>query len=67
MQYQGHPPKPTLEQVVERIFTTHRITRGDQQLFMKTLLSKDELSPHEQQHIDRVFDGLRRGLIRVVD
>nr|WP_017721369.1 hypothetical protein [Oscillatoria sp. PCC 10802] len=67
MQYQGHPTKPTLEQVVERIFSTHRITRGDQQLFMKTLLSKDALSNQEQEHIDRVFDGLRRGLLRVVD
>ncbi len=67
MQSQKDKPGFTIEQVVERIFTTHRITRADQQLFMNTLLSKDRLTSQEQQQIDRVFDALRRGLLRVVD
>jgi len=56
-----------IHQIVSRIFTTHRITRADQQMFMATLLSKDSLTADEQSQIDRVFDGLRQGLLRVVD
>ncbi len=67
MESQGKSAKATIEQVVQRIFSTHRITRADQQLFMATLLSKDALSPQEQEHIDKVFEALRRGLLRVVD
>lgn len=57
----------SLKEVVDRIFSTYRITRTDQQLFMKTLLSQDQLSSYEQEQIDRVFEALRRGLLRVVD
>jgi hypothetical protein len=61
------PPESNINQIVTRIFSTHRITRADQQIFMATLLSKDSLSAEEQSQIDRVFDGLRQGLLRVVD
>ncbi|MCT7951150.1 hypothetical protein NG798_15225 [Ancylothrix sp. C2] len=57
----------SFKEVVERIFSTHRITRTDQQLFMKTLLSQDILSSYEKEQIDRVFEALRQGLLRVVD
>lgn len=60
-------PESNINQIVTRIFTTHRITRADQQIFMATLLSKDSLTAEEQSQIDRVFDGLRQGLLRVVD
>lgn len=62
-----NPPESNINQIVTRIFSTHRITRADQQIFMATLLSKDSLSAEEQSQIDRVFDGLRQGLLRVVD
>lgn len=57
----------SFKEVVERIFSTYKITRTDQQLFMKTLLSQDNLSSYEREQIDRVFEALRRGLLRVVD
>ena len=57
----------TINQIVARIFSTHRITRADQKIFMATLLSKDSLSSEEQTQIDRVFDALRQGLLRVVE
>ncbi|MEB3826505.1 hypothetical protein [Phormidium sp. CCY1219] len=62
-----HLSESNIEKIVDRIFTTHRITRADQQMFMKTLLSKNALTPREQVLIDRVFDALRSGLLRVVD
>jgi hypothetical protein len=60
-------PESNIEKIVERIFLTHRITRADQRIFMMTLLSKDSLSSKEQMLIDRVFEALRQGLLRVVD
>jgi hypothetical protein len=54
-------PDSNINQIVARIFKTHRITRADQQMFMATLLSKDSLTSEEQTQIDRVFDALRQG------
>ncbi|MGP1382828.1 MAG: hypothetical protein ACTS2F_04660 [Thainema sp.] len=53
--------------VVEQIFNNRRITRSDQQRLMTLLLSKDALSLEDQNQINRVFDALRRGLLRVVE
>ncbi len=57
----------SVKELVDQIFTSHRITRQDQQTLMNALLSKDSLTMEEHLLIDRVFDGLRRGLLRVVD
>lgn len=67
MQAPNPAANANIEQVVEHIFASRRITRADQRRFMSALLSKDALSVKEQQHIDRVFDALRRGFLRVVD
>ena len=66
MQYQGHPPAKT-KQLVERIFTSRKITRADQHLFMSSLLSKSVISEEERCLINRVSEGVQRGLLRVVD
>ncbi|MBD2436573.1 hypothetical protein [Nostoc sp. FACHB-110] len=57
----------SLENLLEHIFTIRRITRQDQQLLMSALLSKDGLSEQEHQQINRVFDALKKGLLKVVD
>lgn len=54
---------PSLQDVVDRILTSRRITRLDQRL----LLSLANLSREEQTLLNEVFDRLRRGLLRVVD
>jgi len=63
----AHPSTANLEQIIERIFDTRQISRADQQHFMRVLLSKDALSLADQRQIDRVFEGLRQGRLRVVD
>ena len=63
----AHIPEGTIEQIVNRIFKTRQITRADQQMFMSALLAKDSLSKSDRTQIDRVFEGLRRGMLRVVD
>lgn len=67
MQTQVDLPKTPIDQVIDRIFSTRRITRDDQTRFMQALLSKSTLTESEQSQINRVFDALRSGLIKVVD
>lgn len=57
----------SLEELVNRIFSSRKITRTDQQKLMSLLLSKDTLSVEEHSYIDQVFDRLRKGLIHVAD
>ncbi len=67
MEAQAPLSPDTLDQVIERIFTSHRITRADQRRFMSALLSQTCISLEDQMKINRVFDALQRGLLRVVD
>ena len=59
-------PEVTIEELVNRIFSARRITRTDQRLFMM-LLSQCLVTEEERRLIDRVYEGLRRGFLRVVD
>lgn len=54
---------PSLQEVVDRILTSRKITRIDQRL----LLSLSSLSWEEQTLINQVFDRLRNGFLKVVD
>ncbi|MBW4656241.1 MAG: hypothetical protein KME20_24845 [Kaiparowitsia implicata GSE-PSE-MK54-09C] len=56
-----------VDELINRILAERRITRADQERFMTALLSKDRLSDRERTQIDRLFDALRAGRIRVVD
>lgn len=67
MQAQATLPKISLDKIVERIMAFRQISRIDQRLLMSSLLSKDSLSEQEQSNINRVFDALQRGLLKVVD
>lgn len=66
-QQSSQPASTAVTLVVEQIFNSRRITRSDQNRLMNLLLSKDALSLEDQNQINRVFDALRRGLLRVVD
>ncbi len=52
-----------LQEVIDRILASRRITRVDQRL----LISLANLSHEEQALLNQVFDRLHRGLLRVVD
>ncbi|MFB2923652.1 MULTISPECIES: hypothetical protein [Aerosakkonema] len=60
-------PKVAVEPVIERIFALRQISRADQRLLMSALLSKNSLGETEHKQINRVFDALQKGLLRVVD
>lgn len=55
-----------LETTIEKIFTTRRITRHDQQLLM-CLFSQGGLTPTDKDLLDRVYEALHQGRLRVVD
>jgi len=67
MRVQVDLPTSAVDQIVERIFASCRMTRTDQARFMSALLCKNAITDAERHLINRVFDGLRRGLIKVVD
>lgn len=60
-------PQLSIEQIVLEIFSNQRITRTDRRRLMSMLLAKDFLSSQEQNYINRMFESLRQGAIRVVD
>ena len=60
-------PKLSVEQVIERIFAFRQITKADQHLLMSLLLSKKAISKKDEAQINRVFDALQKGLLRVAD
>ncbi|MGF1568599.1 MAG: hypothetical protein ACFCVD_11110 [Nodosilinea sp.] len=55
-----------LEQTVEKMFAARRLTRHDQQLLMATFSQRD-LSPNDAALINRVYEALSQGRLRVVD
>lgn len=57
----------SVEQMVEKIIACGKISRNDQHQFMAVLLSRNTISKTEQTLINRVFDLLRSGRLRVVD
>jgi len=59
--------RPDIEQMVNRITACWSISRKDQQQFMSALLSQKTISQTEQALINRVFELLRAGRLRVVD
>ncbi|MEQ8462502.1 hypothetical protein [Coleofasciculus chthonoplastes] len=59
-------PKFPVQQIAHRIIDMRQISWIDQQLFMSALLSKQSLSMEEEHLVERIYEGLNRGWIRVV-
>lgn len=55
-----------LETTIEKIFATRRITRDDQKLLM-CLSSQGSLSSSDMDLLNRVYEALHQGRLRVVD
>jgi hypothetical protein len=67
MQVRTNVLDASVEQIVEQMLAARQISRADQERFMSVLLSKRILTPAEQTQVNRVFDGLRTGRLKVVD
>jgi hypothetical protein len=58
--------KNHIEQTIDRIFAARRLTRNDQQLLM-AMFSQRNLTPGDAALINRVYEALSQGRLRVVD
>jgi hypothetical protein len=58
--------KNNIEQTIDRIFAARRLTRQDQQMLM-TMFSSRSLTPSDAALINRVYEALSQGRLRVVD
>lgn len=62
-------PRPgiTLGQIARRILAYGKITRTDEKFLFRAMATETSLSSEDVNLINRVFDRLRMGLIRVTD
>ncbi|UNU23498.1 hypothetical protein [Microcoleus vaginatus] len=63
----GNVPKITIEAIVQRIFAFRQITPLDRRLLKSAMLSEKGLNEKDHSHINRVCQGIRNGLILVVE
>ncbi|MBW3584347.1 MAG: hypothetical protein KY448_00480 [Cyanobacteria bacterium 0813] len=61
----GNVPKITIEAIVQRIFAFRQITPLDRRLLKSAVL--DGLDQKDHIYINRVCQGIRNGLILVVE
>lgn len=55
-----------IEQTIDRIFAARRLTRHDQDMLM-SMFSRRNLTPTDAALINRVYEALSQGRLRVVD
>lgn len=56
-----------IEELVAQILVNRRITHRDQYLLKYALLFEETLDEQERTLIDRVFYGVRHGLLKLVE
>jgi len=57
---------PSVEKRVSRIFATRRITRKDQ-MFLMSVFASGKISADDEALINKIYDALSAGQLRVVD
>jgi hypothetical protein len=60
-------PHDTVEEIAQRILENRRITRTDQISLLNITLSHITLNAKEKALVDKIFDGLKLGILKVVD
>ncbi len=56
-----------IHQLIEQILVSRKITRNNQQQLMRAFMTKDDLDEQDRDLIDKVFNSVRQGLVRVVE
>ncbi|MBD1878611.1 MULTISPECIES: hypothetical protein [unclassified Coleofasciculus] len=59
------PTQVTIEDLVAQIFVSRRITPVNQYQLQTVLLTKDWLDEEEQTMLNRLFYGVRHGLLKL--
>ncbi|MGG6297442.1 hypothetical protein ACQ4M4_23860 [Leptolyngbya sp. AN02str] len=63
----AYSPNDNLQQVANHILESRQISRADQRCFMSAALSDQSLTRDDQQMVERVFDALHRGMLKIID
>lgn len=59
--------KMNVEDIVNNALINRFVTKAEQQFLNQALLYKDSLKEHERILIERVFYGIRHGLLQIVE
>ncbi|MEM9091312.1 MAG: hypothetical protein AAGC93_21555 [Cyanobacteria bacterium P01_F01_bin.53] len=57
---------PSIEDRVAKIFATRQITRNDQS-FLMSVFASGRISPDDEALINKIYEALSAGLLRVVE
>lgn len=57
----------SLEGLMSNILKCRRITRESQRMLMASLLNKAQLNSSEQAQVDKIFEAITQGRLRVID
>lgn len=57
----------TIEELITQVLMERQLRRSDQLLLKRALLDEAQLNEEEQILIDRVFYGVRHGLLKIVE
>ncbi|MEQ8969426.1 MAG: hypothetical protein RIE73_03415 [Coleofasciculus sp. C1-SOL-03] len=60
-------PQTNIEELVIKILMNRCLTPADQQFLKCAVLYKDSLNEHERILIERVFYGIRHGLLQILE
>lgn len=67
MSAKGFSTPVNIEQRVAKILMEQRITSTDQRILWRALLGTDAIEEEEVILIERVFYGLRHGLLQIIE
>ncbi len=67
MQLQIFSSHASIEELVTKILVERTLTYTDQQILRYALVSQESLDEQERALIDRVFYGVRHGLLQLVE
>lgn len=60
-------PDPTIKQLVDRIIASGQMTRQEHLNLTSTLLSEQRIGEQERIQINRIFDHVQTGRLKLVD
>ena len=56
-----------LDSLMRSILSCRRINRETQHVLMQSLLGKNQLNSQEQEQVQKIFEAITQGRLRVID
>ena len=56
-----------LDSLMSSILSRRRINRETQHVLMQSLLGKNQLNSQEQEQVQKIFEAITQGRLRVID